>query len=580
MSVEMDYLRIMRVKRGPVMTTGLTDDVIARFLISDTRLSSAILEAFKAWKLLDPATTYEMSECDLIESIYSGWCNFYTKDSRNPFVPLAALGPWIVTTHGAIIHDDGGYGMLGLGHNPPTVLEALAKPQVMANIMTPSLYQRELVTLLRAEIGHTRSSCPYAEFLMMNSGSEGNSVADRIIDVHTGHNRGDREKVIGISLVGSFHGRTFKPAVWTDSNAAKYSESKCDALSKYKASYSRTVPVNDCDALSEAFVKAKEANEYIEAVFMEAVMGEGRPGQPINPDFYELARKLTIEHNSLLLVDSVQAGFRCQGCLSIMDYPGFTTLAAPDFEVFSKALNAGQYPLSVVALSTHASQFYRQGIYGNTMTANPRACAVACQVLRQVPSLRKNIVAAGLEALHKLNQLKLKFPGAITAVTGTGLLYALHLDKKLFPVVAVDGVEFWLRTQGLGVVHGGENALRFTPHFSITSEEIDLQVSMVEQFLLRAPAALENLSASSTSGKFESSLKLRGHLFDTNLVNDALHIVETFAALAKFENLRLGATKADETELTLVFSAPKVDAVADLENTLRQLAISRNCFCY
>ena len=577
----MDYLRIMRARRGPVLTTGLADDIISRFIVTDINLSSAISQAFDAWKALDADTTYGMAESHLIESIYSGWCNFYTKDSRNPFVPIAAAGPWVITTHGAVIHDDGGYGMLGLGHNPPQVLQALANPQVMANIMTPSLHQRELISMLRKEIGHTRSSCPYAEFLMMNSGSEGNSVADRIIDVHTGNKRGARDRVIGISLVGSFHGRTFKPAVWTDSNAIKYAESKCHALSSYKAGYCRTVSVNDCDALIDAFANASKAGEYIEAVFMEAVMGEGRPGQPISPAFYEVARKLTTENESLLLVDSVQAGFRCQGCLSIMDYPGFSNLPAPDFEVFSKALNAGQYPLSVVALSKYASEFYRQGIYGNTMTANPRACAVACQVLCQIPALRTNIINAGLEALQKLKILQSKFPTAITAVTGTGLLYAIHLDKKRFPVVAVDGVEFWLRTQGLGVVHGGENALRFTPHFSITSDEIDLQVSMVEKFLLRAPVALESLAApiSNTQGNFERSIKMRGHLFDTNLVNDALHIVETFTALARFENLRLGATKADETELTLVFSATESSAVETLAETLRQLTVSRNCYC-
>ena len=32
-----------------------------------------------------------------------------------PFVPLAARGPWVVTLHGAVIHDNGGYGMLGAG---------------------------------------------------------------------------------------------------------------------------------------------------------------------------------------------------------------------------------------------------------------------------------------------------------------------------------------------------------------------------------------------------------------------------------------------------------------------------------
>ncbi len=63
--------------------------------------------------------------------------------------------------------------------------------------------------------------------------------------------------------------------------------------------------------------------------------------------------------------------------LSIVDYPGFEKLDPPDMETYSKALNAGQYPLSVLAVSERAADLYNKGIYGNTMTANPRALDVA-----------------------------------------------------------------------------------------------------------------------------------------------------------------------------------------------------------
>ena len=56
---------------------------------------------------------------------------------------------------------------------------------------------------------------------------------------------------------------------------------------------------------------------------MEPVMGEGNPGQAITPEFYARARELTEAHGALLLVDSIQAGLRTHGVLSICDYPGF-----------------------------------------------------------------------------------------------------------------------------------------------------------------------------------------------------------------------------------------------------------------
>jgi hypothetical protein len=40
------------------------------------------------------------------------------------------------------------------------VIDAMAKPQVMANIMTPSLSQLRLARAMRAEVGHTPQRLP------------------------------------------------------------------------------------------------------------------------------------------------------------------------------------------------------------------------------------------------------------------------------------------------------------------------------------------------------------------------------------------------------------------------------------
>merc|ERR1711968_15601 len=94
----------------------------------------------------------------------------------------------------------------------------------------------------------------------------------------------------------------------------------------------------------------------------------------------------------------------------------------------------------------------------------------------------------GKYAVEQFLALKEEFPNHILKVTGTGLLYAVQLNKEAgFTVVAADGAEWTLRRQGLGVIHGGDNALRFTPHFKITKAEIDLQVTLVRAYLERWP---------------------------------------------------------------------------------------------
>jgi acetylornithine/succinyldiaminopimelate/putrescine aminotransferase len=181
--------------------------------------------------------------------------------------------------------------------------------------------------------------------------------------------------------------------------------------------------------------------------------------------------------------------------LSVVDYPGFEGLEAPDMETYSKALNAGQYPLSVLAVGKRAAELYKKGLYGNTMTSNPRALDVACAVLEQVtPALQENIRARGAEALDKLEKLKGELGGMITKVQGTGLLFSCELAPQ-FKCYGTRSTEEWLRERGIGVIHGGANSLRFTPTFTITSEEIDLLVAMVAKALKEGPRAEQAVAA-------------------------------------------------------------------------------------
>jgi acetylornithine/succinyldiaminopimelate/putrescine aminotransferase len=381
--------------------------------------------------------------------------------------------------------------MLGFGHTPKAVLEAMAKPQVLANIMTPSLSQLRLVRALRKELGHTRGGCPYAKFLCLNSGSESVSLAGRIADVNTkihtdpgGRHAGKRVKRIAVK--GAFHGRTELPALYSDSSRKNYLQH----LASYKHHNDQLITIEpySIEGLKQAFADAEANGWYFEAMFLEPVMGEGDPGRAVPPEFYAVARELTKAHGTLLLVDSIQAGLRVHGVLSIVDYPGFEGLEAPDMETYSKALNGGQFPMSVLAVNERAAGLYRKGTYGNTMTANPRALDIASTVLGQLtPELRRNIVDRGREFLDKINALKDELGGGlITQVQGTGLLFSCELHPQ-FKCFGTGSTEEFMRERGIGVIHGGTNSLRFTPHFAVTSGEIDLVVSHIRHALLHGP---------------------------------------------------------------------------------------------
>ena len=99
------------------------------------------------------------------------------------------------------------------------------------------------------------------------------------------------------------------------------------------------------------------------------------------------------------------------------------------------------------------------------------------------PELRANIQDRGQDFLDGLNGLMEEMPELVLKVQGTGLLFSAELHPAI-EVVGFEGIETWLRKNGLGVIHGGENSLRFTPHFAITKAEVDLIIHLVRDTIL------------------------------------------------------------------------------------------------
>lgn len=481
----------LRENAGQRQTVGLPDEAILLSAGKSPELVRAVDEAVEeqARLLKEFPELAKLPEQDLIVALQKGYVNFYPEDQTNPYVPVAARGPWIVTFHGAVVHDSGGYGMIGFGHGPDPVLRAMARPQVMANVMTANFSQERIFRKLQREIGHTRGSPAYHKFICMNSGSEAVTVACRISDINAkkmtdpgGRHAG--KMLMYLSMKGGFHGRTDKPAQISNSTWKKY-----QILASFRNLHNNhTIEPNNLQALTDAFDWAQKNNVYFESMFMEPVMGEGDPGKAITPEFYALARKLSRENGTLLVMDSIQAGIRSHGVLSICDYPGFEKLDPPDMETYSKAVNAGQYPFSILALNEPTAALYVRGVYGNTKTTNPRALDVAAAVLDMLtPELRQNIRDRGREFLEKFSALAAKSGGVITKVQGTGLLFSVEIDPNHFDIVGHGALEEYLRMRGIGVIHGGANSLRFTPHFGITSWEIDLVVGAVATALQVGP---------------------------------------------------------------------------------------------
>ncbi len=416
-----------------------------------------------------------------INNLQKNILNLYRPEYLSPFIPVNAKGPWIIGSKGEIVYDVGGYGMLGLGHNPDWSREILSNSYVMANVMTANIIQKEFTDNLMNHIGQNREKgCPYSKFAVLNSGSEAMELALRIGELNL-----SKKNPANIVIKKGFHGRT--------GNAAKISDSSLALYRKYLSSYQSQEPVfsiemNNWHECLEKF-RLISSKYDIQTVIAEPVMGEGDPGKMMSLQFYRLLRRLTKEHNSTLIIDSVQAGFRCTGFLSASDYYHLAREDPPDIEIFSKAINGGQFPVSVLATTDEIFQKYKYGIYGNTMSSNPRALAVCIEVLNQMTSeVQSNIRIMGKKLNESLQELKIKYPDFVTHVSGTGLLQAIHINHK-YNVTELNGLEYLCRVNGLNVIHGGTNAIRLTPYFNINIEEIELIQNILdktfEEYLLK-----------------------------------------------------------------------------------------------
>ena len=122
------------------------------------------------------------------------------------------------------------------------------------------------------------------------------------------------------------------------------------------------------------------------------------------------------------------------------------------------------------------------GTYGNTMTGNPRAMDVAVATLDELSgpkNLKPNISARGEQLVAGFKGLQAE-TDAIRDVEGTGLLIGVSMATS---EETRDALEYKARTMGLNCIHGGDNTLRYTPHFGTTEEEADLIVEVTRRVI-------------------------------------------------------------------------------------------------
>lgn len=342
-----------------------------------------------------------------------------------------------------------GIGVNSLGTNDE-VWKSAVKAQLDKLQHTSNLYYNETVAKAAKAICE-RSD--FAKVLFCNSGAEANECAIKLARKYSFDKYGAGRYNI-VSLKNSFHGRTM--ATITATGQEHYHEFFNPFLEGF-----RYAQAGDCKALENMF------DGTVCAVILEVIQGEG--GVLETPQEYiEFVRTVCDENDVLLIFDEVQTGVGRTGKLFAYETVG----VKPDILTTAKGIGGG-LPMGACLCASFLGNTLTAGTHGTTFGGNPVACAGSLAALERMDETFLAEVTAKGEYIRE----KVKTFTDVEGVRGRGLMIGVDLKTQKASEVAAKCC-----ANGL-LILTAKSALRMLPPLTITYEEIDKGLAILERVL-------------------------------------------------------------------------------------------------
>ncbi|OBX09881.1 glutamate-1-semialdehyde aminotransferase [Gallibacterium salpingitidis] len=288
----------------------------------------------------------------------------------------------------------GSWGPMVLGHNHPTILQAVidtAKNGLSFGAPTElEIKLAELVCKLVPSIEMVR---------MVNSGTEATMSAIRLARGYT-----KRDKII--KFEGCYHGHADSLLVKAGSGALTLGQPSSPGVPADFAKHTLTCTYNDLQSVEDTF---KRYPDEIACIIVEPVAGNMNCVPP-KPGFLQGLRQLCDQYHALLIIDEVMTGFRV-ALAGAQSYYGVT----PDLTCLGKIIGGGM-PVGAFGGKKEIMQYiaptgpvYQAG----TLSGNPIAMAagIACLTELSKPgneallAEKTKTLAEGLTALAQKHQI-------------------------------------------------------------------------------------------------------------------------------------------------------------------------------
>lgn len=279
--------------------------------------------------------------------------------------------------------------------------------------------------------------------------------------------KGRPEKHRLITWRGGYHGDTFAPMSVCDPDGGMHA--------MWTGVLARQVfapaPPRDFDAEYVAQLEGivVEHRDELAAIIVEPVV-QGAGGMRFHhPDYLRELRRISDEHDLLLVFDEIATGFGRTGELFAADH----AQVAPDVMCVGKALTGGYLTLAATLCTTDVAETISAGegggiMHGPTFMGNPMACAVAVAAVELLLARDWRAEVAALNAgLTRGLAPASEVPGVVD-VRVLGGIGVIELDVPVDMQSATDAaVEagVWLRPF--------RNLIYAMPPYVCTADEID-----------------------------------------------------------------------------------------------------------
>lgn len=348
-----------------------------------------------------------------------------------------------------------GWAVNCLGHCPAPVVKAIQAQAAGLINPSPAFYNQPAIDLAKRI---TQASC-FDQVFFANSGGEANEGAIKLARKWGRLNKKGAYKIITFNQ--GFHGRTL--ATMSASGKPGWDTMFAPQVDGFpKAEF------NDLDSVRSLI------DEHTVAVMLEPVQGEAGV-VPASVEFMQELRKLTLQHNLLLIVDEVQTGMGRTG--KLFAYQHFDI--EPDVMTLAKGIGGG-VPLAALC-ARQAVSCFEHGDQGGTYNGNPLMAAAGIAVFDTVTA--PGFLEAANERVEQLsaglNALSDKW--GMQGERGLGLLRALRLDKgdgNAIMAAARDRAP-----EGMLLNSPRPELLRFMPALNVSAEEVDLMLSWLDEII-------------------------------------------------------------------------------------------------